>query len=52
MKEGATNHRKPKNMSVAARVAPKIMTLSLMSEKKMMFLVLDRLRLRLRLWTK
>jgi hypothetical protein len=22
MKEGATNHRKPKNMSIAVRVAP------------------------------
>ncbi len=52
MKEGVMNHRKPKNMSIAARVAPKIITSSLMSEKKMMFLVMDQLKLRLRLWTK
>jgi hypothetical protein len=52
MKEGAMNHRKPKNVWIAVRVAPKIMAWSLMNKKKMMFLVMDQLRLRLKLWTR
>jgi len=52
MKEGATNHRKPKNMSIAARVALENNDPKLNERQENDFLVMDQLRLRLRLWTR
>jgi hypothetical protein len=49
MKEGTTNHRKPKSMSIMAWVAPKNNDLDLNERKEDDVLVMDQLKLRLRL---
>lgn len=50
MKKGATNYRKQKNMPITIKVVIKIMRIILtkMNKKKMMFLVMDQLILKLK----